>query len=120
MKKFKTKNLLFTALLLAFSVLVAVSVYFMLPRKFKTANAAVALNSTVYNSTFIGQHCVLGNNNSRVYSDFSTTINPSLSQINHSGNSFHITKELERYSIASYIQFTADIVVPANTEYKVE
>ena len=120
MKKFKTKNLLFTALLLAFSVLIAVSVYFMLPRKFKTANAAVALNSSVYNSTFIGQHCVLGNNNSRVYSDFSTTINPSLSQINHSGNSFHITKELERYSIASYIQFTADIVVPANTEYQVE
>ncbi len=119
--KIRSRNLLTAILALLCAVTLIFGIAFMLPKSEKiNADAAVAVNRTSYTPTFIGQHFILSSNASRQFSDFSTTLNPSLSQINCNNNEFTITKELDCYSIASYIQFTADIVVPANTEYKVE
>ena len=117
--KIRSRNLLTAILALLCAVTLIFGIAFMLPKSEKiNADAAVAVNRTSYTPTFIGQHFILSSNASRQFSDFSTTLNPSLSQINCNNNEFTITKELDCYSIASYIQFTADIVVPANTEYK--
>ena len=124
--KLKKRNLLSVILCVLCAVLLAVGIGFMLPKnEVKSANAAaVAVNKTTYTQTFAGQHHTLSDNPDRSKSQFGDIDTDwgdiSLTDNGNGGCTVASSKTQNSASVANYLAFKAEIVVPANTEYKIK
>ncbi|MDE7401410.1 MAG: hypothetical protein K2N17_05095 [Clostridia bacterium] len=85
----------------------------------EACTATGTINETTYTWTFMGQSNIGNFNGSRTLGSFNQGASESFGTVSFANGVATATKEQSTNSVAAYVSFKAEIVVPANTQYKV-